>query len=123
MELLWNNASLFNDMSATFGKLTFDQIKNYPAKVRVTYHTRNEDGDFPIEGVEKVLTLSKLIELETFQKECDDAYLIHDITLYKTLDDTDNGLILDERHRLGAQLLNKYTLYSYSWFNDSDNSD
>ncbi len=41
-EQKWNNASSFNDMSLTFSKLTYNDIKDFPARVRVTYHTRNE---------------------------------------------------------------------------------
>jgi hypothetical protein len=60
-------------------------------------------------------SFNKLSELDAFKSECDDAYLIQDITIYQFWNEK-IGLVLDRRHRL--QLLDKYTLYSYSWFDD-----
>ena len=61
MDFLWNNASSFNDMSLTFSKLTYNDIKDFPARVRVTYHTRNDHtGILDDCGVEKILLINCL---------------------------------------------------------------
>jgi hypothetical protein len=126
MELLWDNAILFNDLSLTFSTLTIDTIKEYPMDVHMTYYYRHKDGLLEPTGVEKRLAFLKLSELENFKFECDDAYQIKYIMLYRNTSDKAGcgGLVLDRRSKLGAVLLDRYNKYSYSWFDDynSDSS-
>lgn len=125
MELLWDNAILFNDLSLTFSELTINTIKEYPMDVYVTYYNRQKDGLLEPTGIEKTLEFLKLSEFENFKFECDDAYQIKYIILYKDASNkAGGGLVLDRRSKLGSELLDKYNKYSYSWFDDynSDSS-
>jgi len=124
MESLWNNAALFNDLSLTFSKLTFDTIAEYPADMHITYYTNDNDDEdgFLDEGVEKTIEFSKLSELVDYQIECNynfKVYRIKDIILYKDASDKVGGLVLDERHDLGRKILNKYYAGAFPMSSDS----